>query len=416
MEKISVIFLTLPDSIKEQEKTFRFDPSIPLPIELEPGKNNLEKLSLEMILSGMLKIISTFGSYCSSGDPEGFRNPLDPFEAGFKSGDILEIEAGGTNEKAIVPLKWIDYYRNFVFTVRPEIYHELTGASIIKARNGEFDIALEINAILEGLFPGSPGVFLNKALILENRAKAAEKNGHHAGKENAEARKAYETALSLEPVLPDTLFNAAYFYMHIGEYKLAKECFSRYVSGGEEAEIQAEFQPEKKKEAQKIINYIKSQGLDDNNYREAYDYINNGNNEKGLEKIRDYIGKYPKVWNGWFVLGWALRKLGRFADGLEAFKKAEELSSGEVSGVLGGAGSDLKNEMAICLMELGELKDARKELESALREEPENLKSISNLGVLAMKAGNADEAAAFFRTVLGLDPDDPLAKHFLGKD
>ena len=64
-------------------------------------------------------------------------------------------------------------------------------------------------------------------------------------------------------------------------------------------------------------------------------------------------------------------------------------------------------------MELGDLKGARKELEHALQEDPENIKIISNLGVLAMKAGNKNEAAAFFRTVLELDCNDPLAKHFL---
>ena len=32
---------------------------------------------------------------------------------------------------------------------------------------------------------------------------------------------------------------------------------------------------------------------------------------------------------------------------------------------------------------------------------------------VAMKAGNREEAAAFFRTVLELDPDDALAGHLL---
>jgi Flp pilus assembly protein TadD len=30
-----------------------------------------------------------------------------------------------------------------------------------------------------------------------------------------------------------------------------------------------------------------------------------------------------------------------------------------------------------------------------------------------MKAGNKKEAEAFFRTVLELDPEDPLARHYL---
>ena len=64
-------------------------------------------------------------------------------------------------------------------------------------------------------------------------------------------------------------------------------------------------------------------------------------------------------------------------------------------------------------MELGDLKGAKRELEHALLNEPDNVKIISNLGVLALKAGNKKEAAAFFRTVLDLDLNDPIAIHFL---
>jgi Flp pilus assembly protein TadD len=110
------------------------------------------------------------------------------------------------------------------------------------------------------------------------------------------------------------------------------------------------------------------------------------------------------VWNGWFVLGWALRLLDRWADGEAAFKKTIEL---------GGDNSDTRNELAICLMEMGDIAAAGRELEAALKKEPENTKIISNLGVLALKTGDKEKAAAFFRTVLELDSGDPVAKKFL---
>ena len=396
MENTSVLFLTVPASLKDElsEPGFEVDPSILLPVELEPGENTLDpdKLSWEMIISGMLRIISVYGR----------KNPIDSplvSKKAIKPGDIIP-EAG----MADLPPRWIDYYRRFVLTVKPGIYHEFTGATIVKAGNGEFDLALEINAVLEGLFPGSPGVLLNKALLLEDKAEALEKNGRNAEKENAQVQEAYRNALSMEPVLPDTFFNAGFFYMKQREFVLAKDCFSSYVSTIENSEITPEIPREKLKQAKKIIREINSQGLDDNSFREAYDCINQGKDEEGLSKIRDFIESHPKVWNGWFVLGWALRKLGRFADGLEALEKAVEM---------GGVSSDIQNEKAICLMETGDLDSARKELSAALREEPENIKIISNLGVLALKAGKEDEAAAFFRTVLELDPSDPLAKHYL---
>lgn len=395
MEESRVVFIKLPSSFKSGNTGI--DPLVLIPVE--PGVSP-EDITLETILSGMLNIISARGRIKSPEENSGKKTAIKP-------GKIFPL-----SEAAAIPPEWIDYYRGFVLTVKPEIYHEFTNASIVKAGNGEFDMAMEISAILEGLFPGSSGVLLNRALILENKAAALEKNGRDAGSVNLEVLAAYEKALSMEPVLPDTLFNAGFFFIRLGEFIRAGECFSLYIRTGEEAENQGEdpsgipsgISPKKMKEARKIIHEIKSQGLDDPGFQEAYSSVNRGDDEEGLQKIRSFIEKHPKVWNGWFVLGWALRKLGRYGDGLDALLKAAEL---------GGLSGDIKNETAICLMETGDLRGARKELESALREEPDNIKIISNLGVLAIKEGNREEAEAFFRTVLELDPNDPLAKHFL---
>jgi tetratricopeptide (TPR) repeat protein len=320
-----------------------------------------ERLSWEMILFGMIRVIA-------SPLPE-----MDP--------------------------RWIDYYRVFVLAVKPEIYNEFTSAAIIKAKNGDFDMALEIIAALEALFPLTPGVALNKALILDDMSADLEKSGRDEETEKLYLKTAgaYQKVLSMEPVLPDALFNAGFFFMRRRDYAKARECFSEYLPLADD--------PEKEERARRMVHEIGSRALDDDSFLQALDFIQRGEEQKGLESIRDFLERRPLVWNGWFILGWALRKLGRWQDGLESFKKALEL---------GGGNSDTRNEMAICLMELGDLSGAGKELETALREDPENVKIISNLGVLAGKAGDRQKAAAFFRTVLELAPDDPLARAYLG--
>jgi tetratricopeptide (TPR) repeat protein len=370
-----IIFLPVPDSLKEDMNSFShthrghaegftIDSSIPLPVELEEGEESLaelgEKLSWEMILSGMIRVVAS---------------PLPELQP-----------------------QWIDYYRAFVLAVKPEIYDEFTGAAIVKAKNGDFDMALEIILALEGLFPLTPGVALNKALILEDMSVTLEKNGRTGEAEKCYplAADAYQKVLSLEPVLPDALFNAGFFFMRRKDYRKARECFSDYLLLADD--------PEKKERAQSMAEEIKNRALDDDSFLRALDFIQRGEEQKSLENIRDFLERCPLVWNGWFVLGWALRKLGRWQDGLESFRKALEL---------GGGNSDTRNEMAICLMELGDLSGAGKELEAALREDPENVKIISNFGVLAGKAGDRQKAAAFFRTVLELSPDDPVARAWL---
>jgi tetratricopeptide (TPR) repeat protein len=254
-------------------------------------------------------------------------------------------------------------------------------------------------------------VLLNRALILENRAEALERSGRDeaAEAENTRVHEAYKEALALDPPFPNGLFNAGFFYMKRHNFDKARDCFSKYLSLAEDAastdKISSDgaFDPAKKERAQAIVREIESRRLDDELFREAYDFIRLGEEEKGLLKIRHFLEHHPDVWNGWFILGWALRKLGRWEDGAAAFQKTLEL---------GGDNCDTRNELAICLMELGDYKAARKELEVSLREEPENVKIISNLGILALRAGDDDEAAAFFRTVLELEPEDPVAREF----
>ena len=376
----TVVFLPLPKSLVREWAPLRgegedpgqdggfshgpltLEAEIPLPLELEPGRSvpDLEKLSLEMILSGMLRVISARG--------EGYN-----------------LKPG-----------WLDYYRRLVLTVKPGIFGEFTEAAILKAKNGDFPLALEIISALEGLFPGEAAVLLNKALVLEEEAESLEKSGYESAAETRydEALAVYEEVLGGDPVFPNALFNAGFFFMRQRDFSRALECFSGYLDqdGAEE---------EKSGKARALVEEISRRGLEDLSFREAYECVRGEREEEGMNKIRRFLEEHPLVWNGWFVLGWALRKLGRWEDGAAAFRKALEL---------GGDNRDTRNELAICLMEMEDYGAARKELESALREDPEDIKIISNLGVLALKEGRDREAAAFFRTVLEFNPQDAIAR------
>ena len=157
-----------------------------------------------------------------------------------------------------------------------------------------------------------------------------------------------------------------------------------------------------------VIDKLKEiKGLEnsDNDYEIANNFFKEGRAEEGLPYIRNYIEKNPKTWKGWFALGWGLRLLGRWQDAISALKKALENGGTELS--------DIKNELAICLIELGETNEAKKELESALSVDEQNIKILSNLGVRALKTNNKEEANCWFKKVLEIDKDDPLAKQFL---
>ncbi|MCL2067104.1 MAG: tetratricopeptide repeat protein [Treponema sp.] len=284
-----IIFIQAPESLRgkpiklyEQDEGFFINPDIPVPVELPEHLDNIntEDITSEMILSGMLRVI--------------------------KAGE----------EK----LEWIEYYREFILAMRPDIFNEFTGAAITKIINSDFQMALEILDILHGVFPEPAWQSMTIELL---KSFAAE---------------------------------------------------------------------------------TRDNGLNDEAYKKACELTEQGKAEEGLLLIHGFLERYPRSWHGWFVLGWELRLLGRWQDGIAALRKTIEL---------GGTNGDTRNELAICLMETGDLAAAREELEAAHKDAPDNVKIISNLGILAVKDGRPGEAAAFFKTVLEHDSDDPIAKKYL---
>lgn len=363
-----LVFIELPTALARPLGSFTPDPSIPLPVELGPDASgqlatadrfDARTLTAEAMVAGMLRLLAW--------QPE--------------------------HQHAA-------YYRSFVKAVKPGILAELSEAGIAKARNRDWEIAEEIFRALAGLYPDAPEPLLDLAILSEDRADSYTQSGREALAEEMDGRafEAYKRLLALEPPFPPAFFNAAFFFLRRRNFERAASLLETYVKVGEE--------DEKKEKSREVLRMLKEQGYLDNLFKEAFDFIKLGEEEEGLAKAQEFVERHPKVWNGYFLVGWANRRLGRWEAGLAAFQKALELGADDV---------DSLNELSICLLELGRLDEARKALERALRIEPENVKIIVNLGSIAFKQEKIHEAEGFFRTALEIDPSDPVAKSWLEK-
>jgi len=355
----SVGYVSIAGTNQRQIGSFTLDPDILLPIEMLPGAATMKssELSWEAIVAGALKVLAW--------DPENLHT---------------------------------DYYRRFVLAVKPDIREEFTHLGILKARDGDAELAIEVFRALEGLFPDDAATALNLALVYEERARQHEKRDNDEGAEEylGLAFEAYKRALAADPSEPTIHYNLAFFYLHQRSFEKAREHLQVFVKTGSDEK--------RLSEAKRIIREIDAQGLIDGLFKKAFDAIRMGKEKEGIGYIEGFIASRPDFQNAWFLLGWAHRRLGEFAEGKEAFLKALSL---------GTAHADLLNELAICLMELGEMAESEKRLLEALKIEPENTKVISNLGIVALKAGNREEALGFFRTVLEIDPEDRIAARYL---
>ena len=367
-----LLYIKVPEEYALAAKIPGFDSSIPLPLLLSGEKEDFrtESLSEEMILAGML--------------------------------NVFAYERDNQH---------IAYYRDIFKTLRPNIHDEMTSAAILKIKNADFDLAEQLLFALEGLFPEDMPTKLNIALLMDERAHFYEHAGagDYADYYTDKAFQSYKEVLAAEPPIPEAFFNAGFFFIKQKNFPKAKSVFETYlqlVSSEDEAVIQ------RKQKAAELITWIETQALDDELFKGAFDFIQMGQEDKALEKIREFLEHHPKVWNAWFLLGWALRRQERWQDASEAFLHCLELGKKNKE-ELAVAYCDICNELAICLMELSRFDESRRWLITALEQEPENIKIISNLGTLALKEGKTEEAKAFFRTVVDIYPEDPLAREVL---
>jgi tetratricopeptide (TPR) repeat protein len=366
----SIFFISLPEESTRRIGDFELDPAVLLPVDVPEGAESLDlaDLSWEMVLSAMLKVLAY--------SPEH---------------------------------EFAPYYRRFIGAVKPDMPDILLQSVWIKGDQKDFDLAEEAGLSLIGLAPERSDYRLTLAMLYERRSD------HYRTLQNMEMELEYEknaeTAFKECFGMDDPVAEVYYFYglflTRRNRYEEASEQLKAYIDlirkGG--ADSDPDESADRIGKAERILRECESLNLSSRLYRDAYDMIRAGQEQEGIEKIVEYLADHPSSWAGWFLLGWARRRQQQFEKAKEAFFKAIKAGSED--------NGDLYNELAICEMELGQLPAAEEWLTKALRLEPENVKVISNLGILMLKKGDRDKALNYFETALVMEPDDPVAKHYI---
>lgn len=352
-----IVYLSIRSLKTRQIGDFLLDPDVPLPVELPSGQGTPPEISAQAIIAAMLKVLA--------------HRPEAPAA---------------------------DYYRRLVLAVQPDIKREFTQAGIVKFQQGELELAVDIFRSLAGLFPDCGQTRNNLALVLERQALEAERRGEEGRAEDlrGQAFAAYKAALACEPELAPCHLNFAHFHLRRGDPGKAREHLASFLKLNRD--------PQAAEGARLLQRRLEGFASTEAACAQAFDAIQLGREGEAVELLGAVTARHPELWKGWFLLGWAHRRLKRYGEARRAFQQAYEIDPGS---------PDLLNELAICLRELGEAAESRRLLEEARRRDPENPKILSNLGVAALSLGEEEEARRLFRAVLAKDPDDPLARGFL---
>jgi tetratricopeptide (TPR) repeat protein len=345
-------FIHLPHSLDQDINGFHVDSSIEIPVQLPDGKQGIESTSeigIELIIAGMLKVIAFA--------------PEHPH---------------------------FDYYRDFVLACQPDVVNELNLAAIAKEKAKDLEFAEELFLAVNHLAPQS-ATFINLATLYSERAAQDEKKGELYDLYQQKALDTLTEGLAAVGEDEQLLSELGFFHMYQGNIEIAKDYFDRYL------EIAGD--GEKKEHVKHLLHDIDSKLNNDRALMQAYDEIQMNNEQKALSLLETYLAENEKVWNGWFLKGWALRRLGKFAEAEQAFLKC--LSLGE-------SNSDIYNELSICSLEGGKPELAKNYLDTAVDLDNENLTLLSNLAYLHLKDKEWDEARKFLELARNIDENDPL--------
>ena len=349
----TIRYIRIPDTIKAEGEGFAIDPDKRIPIQLPPGASSLRKedISLEAIISGMLTLIA-------------FDEDNEDFQ----------------------------YFRSFVLAADPSLPEKLNQAAIAKEQQKDYEFAEELFLDVYHLLPQSASC-INLATLYSYRAVDA--------REKKDDRKETEYLLSARHTLQDgikrfgenaeILSELASFEAYMGNLEEAQDYLERYLSVAEEGE--------KKEEMRALLKRIKLQIENDEEIKEAYDEIMLGNNGKAIDSASKFIAKNPKVWNGYFLRAWALRKDGKYSDAKKDLLECIKL--GESSG-------DIYNELSICELEEGNRELAKTYLETAADLDDGNLTVLSNLAYLFLQDGQLDEAREYLEKARFISGDDRI--------
>lgn len=341
-----------------ESDTFRLDPNIMLPVQLKSASSRLtpDAISLESIVSGMLTVIAYDESH-----------------------------------------KDVSYYKDFVLTVDPMLPDKLCKAAIAKEEQKDYEFSEELFLAVYHLLPQSASC-INLATLYSYMAVDARDKGDEEKEDEylLSAKRTLSDGLRRFGENEEVLAEISSFEAFMGNLEEAKEYLERYMAVAAEGE--------KKQEMKKLLSRIDLQLENDEEIKEAYDFIMLDETDKAIAAAEKFISKNPGIWNGYFLRGWALRKAGRFEEA-----KADQMKCLE----LGEHSADIYNELSIDELESGDRELAKTYLETAADLDPDNLTVASNLSFLYLQDSQYDEAREYLEKARFLSGSDEIVRNLI---
>ncbi len=289
----------------------------------------------------------------------------------------------------------LDYYRSFIYTVRPDIEAHMSSIAYEAETNFHFSEAIGIYTLILTLNPTATDMLLNLAVCYDEFAEYTLSKGDEQQSSHFKD-KASEYFIQIDALKEKN--ERAYYYL--GRFYTENSNYSKAIDYFQEF-IKSTKDDERKKEAINFVNELRILGLEDDLYKNALFHYECEKYEESLKFISGYIHSYPHSWHGHYLKGQILYRMGQFRDAINSYSTALESNI---------ESSEILNSMGLSYMEIGEYSKSNKYFFKALNIDPDNLSIYYNLALLAKYRSDYLEAIKFCDIILEFNKDDIPAK------
>lgn len=346
-------FITLPEERKIGEVSM--SGAVPLPIQFPEGSVT-EDIDFNSIVAGLIKVVAW--------DPEN---------------------------------KNIDYYKQLLLELQPDVVKELNLAAIAQSNKREYEFAEELMLAVNHL-SDVPESYINLAVLYAQMTVDL-----HRKNRDTEADMYDDKILAIlneckekHPDYAPTYSEISAFHMRHGDVESARDFLAKYT--------ELEQDRKKREEAMHTLKSIEKMLSSKDQIMYAYDKMMMGCPDDALEIMDKYIASNEKSWEAFFLRGWAKRVLedysGAQKDLLESIR-------------IDGKNAEVYNELSICARESGDTELAKSYLQIAVDLDGEDVIYLSNLAFLHLASGEFEESRELLEKARKIDPEDPQLKYLI---
>lgn len=185
-------------------------------------------------------------------------------------------------------------------------------------------------------------------------------------------------------------------HFHLGQYYLDKDIYLSKIHLNK-----CITDPKTRDESLELLKKIRTV----EEYDRAVELVKEGNGDKALETLLNYIKYNPDNLDAKYFTSVALRQSGRYMDAIEYLN--ELLAHGELP--------EVYNEIGLNFASLMDFQSAIEYFKKSLKIKPDDSGIICNIGVCHLNLGQLDEAISAFKLAARINPKDEIAKQWLNR-